>query len=174
MEFTIENVYDQKAVTAMAKALRKTIRKKRNRCVRIFGWIVVALAVLLSIPMGGEKFVLSFRTVITWIAGIMVLISLLFEDRINGYVARKRMLKGTERGSVVFREEGYNSSSEIGKSEWFYDKISLIIEIGDYFVFAFDQSHAQVFLKAAISGGTVDEFREFICRKTGKEVLHVK
>lgn len=39
MEFTFDTVYDQRAVTAMAHGLRKTIRKKHSRRSHIFaGW----------------------------------------------------------------------------------------------------------------------------------------
>jgi len=41
MEFRFETVYNQKAFTSMAKALRKTIRKKRSKRSHIFGWMVV-------------------------------------------------------------------------------------------------------------------------------------
>ena len=47
MEFQFETRYDQKGLTAMARALRKTIRKKSSRRSHIFGWCIVALAILL-------------------------------------------------------------------------------------------------------------------------------
>lgn len=47
MEFQFETRYDQKGLTALARALRKTIRKKRSRRSHIFGWCIVALAILL-------------------------------------------------------------------------------------------------------------------------------
>ena len=49
MEFSFETVYDQKAVTAMAHGLRKTIRKKHSRRSHVFGWFVVALTLLLTL-----------------------------------------------------------------------------------------------------------------------------
>ena len=65
MEFTFETIYDQKAVTTMAKVLRKIIRKKRSRRSHVLGWIVVVLAVLLTFPFGEKKFSIDVRTVIT-------------------------------------------------------------------------------------------------------------
>ena len=47
MEFQLETRYDQKGLNALARALRKTIRKKRSRRSHIFGWCIVALAILL-------------------------------------------------------------------------------------------------------------------------------
>ena len=47
MEFTTATDYDMKTLTAMAKALRKTVRKRKSRRAHIFGWIVVLLGTLL-------------------------------------------------------------------------------------------------------------------------------
>ena len=47
MEFTTTTDYDMKTLTAMARALRKTVRKKRSRRAHIFGWIVVLLGTFL-------------------------------------------------------------------------------------------------------------------------------
>ena len=47
MEFRFETRYDQRGLTAMARALRKTIRKKGSRRSHISGWCIVALAVVL-------------------------------------------------------------------------------------------------------------------------------
>ena len=46
----------------------------------------------------------------------------------------------------------------------------MLAEADDYFVFIFSQSHAQVYDKKSISGGTIEEFREFIKGVTGKEI----
>ena len=53
MEFTCHTKYDQKAMTAMARAVRKTVRAKRSRMVRVWAWIIIALlAVSLWISWG--------------------------------------------------------------------------------------------------------------------------
>lgn len=78
MEFTFETVYTQKAVTAMARTLRKTLRKKRSRRSRILGWTAFVIAVLLTLPLGDREFAIGFRTIITWIAALVILIALLF------------------------------------------------------------------------------------------------
>ena len=79
MEFKFETAYDQKAVTAMAKAIRKTARKKRNRRSHILGIILIILAVLLTVPLGDKVFVLDFRTIITWLAAAVLFFTLIFE-----------------------------------------------------------------------------------------------
>ena len=170
MEFKNETTYNQKAVTAMAKALRKTIRKKRSKRSHIFGWIVMVLALLLSFIPGEEGFQITFKTIVTWLITLILFLVLIWEDWLNGYIARRRLLPGTEKVTTCFDEEGYYSESEFGKSEWKYEKIERIAELKGYFVFIFNMSHAQVYSKRHLKGGSVDEFRGFIEEMTGKRV----
>lgn len=171
MEFKFITRYDQKATTAMARALRKTVRKKKNKRSRVFGWLVVGLAILLLLTSGEEGFVLDRRSIVTMlVVGVMVL-TLLFEDQMNGYFARKRMLPGTEMAEFVFKEENYHSVTKIGKTEWMYELIVALAENKEYFVFVFSDHHAQVYEKSGLSGGTVTEFRQFIETRTGKTVV---
>lgn len=174
MEFTFETTYDQKAVTTMAKVLRKTVRKKRSRRAHIFGWIVIALALLLTLPLGEETLSVDVRTVITWLAAFVILIVLLFEDSINGYIARRRILTGTNQCTTAFQDENFTSTTEIGKTEFLYNNISLLAETDCYFVFVYDKSHAQVYDKRKLSGGTVEEFRKFITEKTDNAITRVR
>lgn len=173
MEFVFDTRYDQKALTAMARILRLTLRKKKSRRSHIFGIILTAICILIVLPLG-ENYQFGMNKAVTALVALVLIVVLLFEDRINGYIARRRMLAGTERSCAVFTEEGYTSEVEVGKSEWSYEKMQLIAETDDYFVFVFSQSHAQVYDKACMTGGSVDEFRKFIERKTGKTVIHVK
>lgn len=170
MEFVFETIYNQKAISTMAEALRKTIRKKRNKRTHILGWIVIILAILFTIPAGNEEFVIDTKSIVTWIAVVIMVITLLFEDKINGYIARKRMIKGTEKAITVFKEDGYTSTTDMGKTEWYYKNINEIAETDDYFVFIFDERHAQVYNKKGITNGTIDDFRKFIAEKTEKEI----
>lgn len=102
-EFTFETTYNQKAMTVMARALRKTVRKKHSRRSHIFGWLITVLTILLVLPIGEPKVVFSFRTVITWAVIVIIVATLLFEDWINGYIARKRMLPGTAFALCTFK-----------------------------------------------------------------------
>ena len=173
MEFRCETAYSQEALTVMAKAIRKTARRKRSRRSHILGVILIILALLLTMPPDGEAFVLDFRTVITWLVVAIMVFTLLFEDKINGYVARKRMLPGLEKATVTFYEDGYHSETEVGSSDFKYSTIAMLAETKDYFVFIFSQSHAQIYSKRTITGGTVEEFRSFITKATGKEIQTV-
>ncbi len=174
MEFRFETEYNQKSMTALAGVLRKTIRAKRSRRSHVFGWLVIALAVLLSLPLGDEPFTLDASTVITWVVSLILLFVLLFEDFLNGYVARKRMLAGLDKAVSIFDEEKYTSETKVGKTEWKYDVVELLAENKDYFVFVFDKNHAQVYDKQSLTGGTEEEFRNFLRAKTEKEFVRVK
>lgn len=77
MEFTFETQYDAKTMALMARVLRKTVRKKHSRHTHLFGWVVIVLGLLLALSRGG---VFDFRTVITLVATMIVLLVLLFED----------------------------------------------------------------------------------------------
>ena len=173
MEFKFETAYDQKAVTVMASVMRKTMRKKRSRRSHVFGVIVALFAILLTLPLGDRVFVLDFRTVLTWLVSAILFFTLVFEDKINGYIARKRMLPGLSKAIVTFYPDSYCSETEIGKSEFKYDSIVMLAETAEYFVFLFSQSHAQIYDKKTIQGGTIDEFRNFIGDITGIEVQSV-
>lgn len=170
MEFKFETAYDQKAVTIMAKVLRKTARKKRSRRSRIFGVIVVLLAVLLALPLGDEATVVDFKTVVTWGVVAALILVLVFEDRLNGYIARKRMLPGLDHATATFKMEYYASETPLGSSQFLYENITSLAETDDYFVFLFGKNHAQIYDKRTISGGSVEEFRKFISDITGKEI----
>ena len=166
MEFTFQTQYNAKTMAVMAKALRKTIRKKHSRRSHIFGWSAAVLGLLLVI----SNLALDFRMFVTSTAVLVIFIVLLFEDRINGYVASKRLLPGTEHAAAFFSENGFFSTTDIGRSEWKYDTIMMIAETTDFFVFIFSASHAQLYDKKHLQGGTADDFRHFIEAATGKHV----
>ena len=173
MQFTFETNYDRKGLAVMAKCLRKTVRKAKSKRSHILGWVVVVLAALLSWPFGEGGFTVDFRKVLTWLVMAVMVAALLFEDRLNGYFAGKRMLKGTEKAASVFDTEavGFVSETAVGKSEFSYDTVQLVAETAEYFVFVFSASHAQIYDKSSLTGGTAAEFRQFIADRTGKPVV---
>lgn len=174
-EFSFQTTYDSKALTAMSRALRKTLRKKRSHRTRIFSVILIILiGLMLVIPLIGGTFVLDGPTVLMTVIMLILLCLLIFEDRVNGWFAKKHMLKGAEQPASTFREDGYQSVTAAGTTQWSYDNIAMLAETGDYFMFLFLPSHAQIYDKASLTGGTVEEFRTFIQEKTGKSVQQVK
>ena len=123
MQYTFETTYNQKTLSVMAKCIRKTVRKARSKRSHILGWIVVALALLLSFVSGDEGFTVTFNKIITWAVAIVIIIALVLEDQINGYFARKRLLKGTEKALSTFdtdNADAFISETAIGKSEFSY------------------------------------------------------
>ena len=173
MEFTLNSVYDQMAVTAMARALRKTVRKKHSRRSHIFGWIIVILGLLLSLLPGEDGFTITFKTVVTWLVVLVIVVTLLFEDAINGYFARKRALPGTVQTQTTFGPDGYYSINAAGETLWSYQNVKIVAETRAYLVFVLNKNHAQVYDKRTVSGGTETEFREFLMEVTGKPIQAV-
>ena len=173
MEFKFETTYDQKAFTAMARTLRKTARRKKSRRSHIFGWVVVVLALLLVFA-GEGGFVFGVKSVATLLITALIVLTLIWEDSLNAYVALKRTLQGTDRSVCTFYEDRYSSVTDMGKTEWNYEKPVLLAECGNYFVFVFSNNHAQLYDKKSLVGGTLEGFREFIEDKTGKKIMEVK
>lgn len=174
MEFRFETKYDQKGLTAMARALRKTIRKKRSRRSHIFGWCVAALAVLLIAVerMRGEPW--TVRDTLNLGVGVILIAIFFTEDQVNAFFAKKKMLPGTSAAKSVFTEESYTSTTEAASTEFRYEAVRQVCETPDYFVLLFSRQHGQIYDKATLSGGTVGEFRTFIAEKTGKPVAYIK
>ena len=84
------------------------------------------------------------------------------------------MLAGTEKAVTVFSENGFLSTTAIGKSEWGYDTVAAIAETPDFFIFIFSASHAQLYDKHRLTGGTAEDFHRFIESATGKPVQHIR
>lgn len=174
MEFIFETIYDQKGISVMAEALRKTIRKKRSKRSHIWAVLIIIFALIISFPQKDEEFVLKSNTIITLIVVAIMVVVLIFEDKINGYIARKRMITGMEKSITTFKEDSYISETNIGKTEFYYNNINIIAETEEYFVFVFDQSHAQIYDKSGLKSGTLEEFKKFIEIKTEKKIQEIK
>ena len=169
MPYTFETTYDFKALTAMARALRKTVRRKTSRRVRVFGGIAVAVGLLLAVPWyEGYEFGLS--TAATILAVAVILFVMLFEDQINGYLAGKRMIKGTEKNRGAFDEVVFTTENAVGQTRWNYASIRKAVRTGDDFVFLFDKNHAQVYDIRSLKGGSPEDFAALIGEKTGGAV----
>jgi hypothetical protein len=112
--------------------------------------------------------------VVTLAAVLAIFAALLFEDRLNGYLAVKRMLPEMGKATAVFSEGGFVSETAIGKTEWTYDTIAAIAETADFFVFIYGSNHAQLYDKGSLRGGTAEEFRRFLEGAAGKEIQPVR
>ena len=144
MNFVFNTVYDMDALTAMARAVRKTTHNKHSKRSHIFGWIVIVIAVLFIVAsVLTDNF--GANTVVTGIAAVVMFAALVWEDRLNGFISSKRIMKGAEKGVVTFNEENYISETDVGTTEFKYNVIEAIAQKGNYIVFVFSRRHAQVY-----------------------------
>lgn len=174
MGFEVQTSYDQKTTTAMAKALRKTVRKKRSRRSRIFGFLLLAVCFLLAfVTNEGVGFPSSGRQWLNIGVALVLLAVLIGEDQLNGYFVRKRILPGTQDVTVTFEKDQFVSSTQVGTSSFFYDRVQELVDTGRYIVFVFSKNHAQAYDKSRISGGTPEEFVSFLEETTGKKTIKI-
>ncbi|MBQ8746272.1 MAG: YcxB family protein [Clostridia bacterium] len=173
MLFKIQTGYSHKALTAMAKALRKTTRTAKSRRTRIFGVLVIVFALFLTLPKSGEPFNVDMKMILTWTVVLIMILAFVFEDTLNGYVAKKRLLPGMTEAETTFYEDHYCTLTNVGKSEFSYGNITDIAETEEYFVFLFGKNHAQVYEKKSITGGTESAFGAFIEKATGKKIINL-
>ena len=162
MNFRFETDYDLDTLTAMAKGLRRTVRKKRSRRVHVFTAIAFLLCAcgLLAGLLSREPF--DARDAVTLLAVLTGLVTGLLEDRLNARAAKARLLPGTEHAATVF------------ETRWQYAQILAIAETKRYFILALSKNHAQAVDKEGVQGGSAEEFRAFITEKTGKPVTYIK
>ena len=173
MGIQFETDYNMETLTAMAKGLRKTVRKKRSRRVHIFAAVVLILGLLTILAtVAGEP--LGVSGVVTLLAMLVVILVSLFEDKLNAWFARKRLLPGTEHAVATFEEDGYVSATGVTESRFSYAQIVAVAETTRYFVFALSSHHTQAYDKRNIRGGSVEDFRAFIAEKTGKPIANIK
>lgn len=169
MNFVFNTVYDLEALTAMARAVRKTTHKKHSSRSHKFGWIVMLIAVLFIVfSVLTDNF--GANTVFTAVVALVMLAALIWEDRFNAFIASKRMMKGTESGVVTFSEDSYVSETEVGTTEFRYNAIEAVAKRRDYVVFVFSRRHAQVYDLRAMTNGTPKDFCKFIEQKTGLQI----
>ena len=174
MEFRFETYYNYESLTAMAKALRKVLRRRKSTVMRIFSILVFLVGAYLTISTGLKNgFSFSLRAILSYVALLLILATALWEDSINGFMAQKRVRPGTEEVIAVFGEDGYETSSEAEKYQWNYARPNYLAESKHFFTIIFDANHAQVFDKDEMTGGTQQEFRDFICEKTGLTIQRV-
>ena len=169
MEFTCHTTYDQKALTAMARAVRKTVRAKRSRMVRVWAWIIIALlAVSLWLSWGNVWQMAADCAVIAALLGIG-----LKEDALNGYFAKRKALPGTDAADTAFYPDYFLVKTAAAESKWQYDRILALAETGAHLVFVMGKDHALAFEKASLAGGSLSEVRRFLEEKSGQKVQNI-
>lgn len=169
MKFTCHTTYNQKTLTAMARAIRKTIRAKRSRVFRLYAWVIV---VLLLVSLW-----LSWGNVWQMTASGAVIAALLLvnwkEDAINGFFARRQALPGTDAADTTFYPDHYLVRTAAAESKWHYDRSLALAETRDYLVFVMGKNHALAMEKATLEGGSISEFCQFIEEKSGQKIQNI-
>ena len=169
MEFTCRTTYNQKALTAMARAVRKTVRVKTSRRVHLYSWLVMGLLIV-SIWLSWGKI---WQTVINCVVIAALLLINWKEDAINGYFAKRKALPGTDAADTAFYPDHFLVKTAAAESKWQYDKILALAETGAYLVFIMGKNHALAFEKAALVGGSLPEFRRFLEEQSGQNIQNI-
>ena len=94
MGIQFETDYNMETLTAMAKGLRKTVRRKRSRRVHIFAAVVLVLGILtiLATVAGGEP--LGASGVVTLLALLVVILASRFRGQAQRLVCEKAPAAG--------------------------------------------------------------------------------
>ncbi len=170
--FEIEQTYDHAALTALCRASRKTVRRWIG-VLRGVVWGIFVLGSLLMLYLllqglvGAEDW--------TLIASLVVLLAfLLFEDRLNAWVARRNMIPGTAHSVTVFEDGAYTVTTDATATRWEYTNVTALCETERYFFFFLGKRHGQIFDKQGFRRGSAGAFREFVEEKTGKTFQKIK
>lgn len=164
MEFTCHTTYNQKTLTAMSRAIRKTVRAKRNRRIRLFAWIIIGL-LLVSVWLSWDNIWQTAANSIT-IAALLLLNWK--EDTINGYFARRKALPGTDCADTAFYPDHFLVKTEAAEARWKYDRILALAETRNYLVLVMGKDHALAVEKANLKGGSISGFIRFLEEQSGR------
>ena len=173
MKFHFETNYDLRALTSMAKGLRKTVRSKeskRNHTMCIAMAVIMLVMVLVN---GSAALEPTFWNVLNWIIIVVLILSVLFDDMVNAYLSQRRKVVGREKTAVVFSADKYQLITAKRSSTWYYTRIAALAEDKEFFVIVLNESNAQVFKKSTLKDASMDEFRTFIKQATGKEIVQM-
>ena len=140
MELTFKLNYDQKAMTAMARAIRKGLQEEQDRKSKIIGWVFIALTVL--ILLFSNSFGWMQIAACVFIAGFACY--LIWQDQVNGYLAMKKLAANMRTGTWLFRDDGYFSNTEAGESDYSYESIFMMIESQGYMILVFHEGKAHI------------------------------
>ena len=162
MELTFEMNYDWKAMTVMAKAIRRGLQEEQDKKSKIIGWIFVVLTAAILAFSG--KF--GWMQIVALILVACFAAYLIWQDTVNGYLALKKLPVNMRTGKWLFREDGYFSDTEAGESDYSYENIFMIVESQGYMILVFHEGTAHIIDISTIQGGTADDFRRLLRKKT--------
>ena len=168
--FTVEQTYDLASLTALCRAARKTVQKWRN-VIRAVCWVIFALGVAIFAASllldGGVEAALLTATAV-------LLLLLLFEDRLNGWISLRRLIPGTAHSVTAFSGDAYTVTTDALETRYQYENITVLCESERYFFLFLGNKHGQIFDKQGFRQGDPDAFRVWLEQKTGKTFQKVK
>ena len=124
MEIICSTTYDRRALSALARALRKTVRRTRSRLLRVWCWVLLVLSLLSAWVSWGEWGTVALNGAVA----VLMLAVLLGEDAINAFFARRNALPGMEVCTVRFLEEHYETKIAGAATQWQYSKLLRLAE----------------------------------------------
>ena len=166
MEIICSTTYDRRALSALARALRKTIRRTRSRLLRVWCWVLLVLGLLSAWVSWGEWGAVALNGAVA----VLMLAVLLGEDAINAFFARRNALPGMEVCTVRFLEEHYETQIAGAATQWQYSKLLRLAENDRYLVLILGKNHGQLCDKEELTGAAPEELRAFLEQKTGLTV----
>ena len=166
MEIICSTTYDRRALSALARALRKTVRRTRSRLLRVWCWVLLVLSLLSAWVSWGEWGTVALNGAVA----VLMLAVLLGEDAINAFFARRNALPGMEVCTVHFLEEHYETKIAGAATQWKYSKLLRLAENDRYLVLILGKNHGQLCDKEGVTGAATEELRAFLEKKTGLTV----
>lgn len=170
-EYVVETRVDRRAMTALARAARKTLRRRRSRRVHTFGLLVTVFLLMVAVGgrLAGEE-----RWWLNLLLALLMMAVTQSEDIINGLIGLRQVPGGSREVTAAFDGTRYIHRTQTAETRWSYDRVQTVCETGEYFVFLLDDHHGQIYAKSGFTRGTPMAFREFITRKTGKPVQNIQ
>lgn len=171
MEFQIKTTYDQKTMTTLNRAMRKSVRRRGALAFQILGWIIVILGAADALALW------HFFAKVNWLLLLVVLallLSLLFRDSLSGWLGRRNLFSDARETVATFSTDGYTITIQGAETRWSYEKVLCVCETADYYVFFLSKKHGQVYDKNGFLQGDPAAFSTFITEKTGKPVKYIK
>ena len=124
-----------------------------------------------AIPLDGT---LTSSNIISGLVAIFMLATRILEDYLDGWIAYRCVLPGTEQVDATFTPEQYCTKSKISTTKWSYETIAAVAESPRYFIFILGQKHTQIYDKSSLAGGNCEQFRTLLETATGKPILTIK
>ena len=165
--FQVEQTYDLASLTALCRAVRKTVRRTA-RILRGVCWGIVAVGAALYVLALAVRAVGPGDQLSILMLAMLAVLSclLLLEDRINGWIALRQLVPGTAHSVTVFTDGDYTVTTDTTETIYHYENITDLCEAEGYFFFFLGKRHGQIFDKRGFQVGGPDAFRAFLEQKT--------